>query len=147
MYFLLFPYHKKFSQFFPHTRKNRNRQICYHNISNQLWKKLFQCKENKISKTLQILGLTASNLQTFFSIFFLTLEQFFLTLRQNNYGNKIPFLYKLFLKRQTFLHKFFLNCLKLLCSHERQYILGFIADKFASHCIDNVYLSKTVWKV
>ena len=40
-------------------------------------KKLFQCKENKISKTLQILGLTASTLQTFFSIFFLKLETFF----------------------------------------------------------------------
>ena len=35
----------------------------------------------KFTHTLQILGLTASNLQTFFSIFFLTLEQFFLTVR------------------------------------------------------------------
>ena len=26
-------------------------------------------------------------------------------------------------------------------------VLGFIADDFASHCIDNVYLSKTAWKV
>ena len=55
--------------------------ICYHNISNELWKKIVQVGRKKISKTLQILGLKASNLQTFFSIFFLTLEQFFLTVR------------------------------------------------------------------
>ena len=59
--------------------------ICYHNISNLLWKKDVLCvwKQKWISKTLQILGLTASNLQTFFLIhfFFLTLEQFFLTVR------------------------------------------------------------------
>ena len=46
--------------------------ICYHNISNLLWKKdvLSAWKKKGISKTLQILGLTASNLQTFFSIHF-----------------------------------------------------------------------------
>ena len=57
--------------------------ICYHNISNLLWEKDVLCawKRKWISKTLQILGRTASNLQTFFSIFFLTLEQFFLTVR------------------------------------------------------------------
>ena len=44
--------------------------ICYHNISNLLWKKIVLVWEKKISKTLQILGLKASNLQTFFSIFF-----------------------------------------------------------------------------
>ena len=51
--------------------------ICYHNISNLLWKKdvLSAWKKKGVSKTLQILGLTASNLQTFFSIHFFSSHQ------------------------------------------------------------------------
>ena len=90
VYFLLFPY-PKFFLFFGISLSNLEKigidekVICYHNISNLLWEKDVLCawKRKWISKTLQILGLTASNLQTFSSIhfFFLTLEQFFLTVR------------------------------------------------------------------
>ena len=101
VYFLLFPYPKNFL-FFGISLSNLEKigidekVICYHNISNLLWEKDVLCawKRKWISKTLQIRGLTASYLQTFFSIFFLTLEQFFLTVRLNNYGNKIPFFSK-----------------------------------------------------
>ena len=73
VYFLLFP-HPKIFLFFGISLSNLEKigidekVICYHNISNLLWEKDVLC---------------AWNLQTFFSIhfFFLTLEQFFLTVR------------------------------------------------------------------
>ena len=55
----------------------------------------------KISKTLQILGLL--------NFFFLTLEQFFLTVRWNNYGNKIPYLMRHFRPWKRKVWKIFLE--------------------------------------
>ena len=111
VYFLLFP-HRKIFLFFGISLSNLEKigidekVICYHNISNLLWEKDVLCawKRKWISKTLQILGLRPRICKTFSWLTFLdlitlekfkiTLEQIFLTVGQNNYCNKIPFLNK-----------------------------------------------------
>ena len=86
--------------------------VCYHNISNLLWKKIVLVWKQKNIVNLENItnsrpkGLEFANffLNSLFLIlitvllFFLTLEQFFLTVRQNNYGNKIPLYFKSFLQ-------------------------------------------------
>ena len=70
--------------------------VCYHNISNLLWKKDVLCvwKEKWISKTF----LAASNLQKIFSIqfSFLTLEQIFSTVSQKIMVTDYFFVYSYF---------------------------------------------------
>ena len=71
--------------------------ICYHNISNLLWKKDVLCVRKKSESQKHY----SSDLKNFansrpsasnFKSFSQSLEQFFLTVGQNNFGNKIPFL-------------------------------------------------------
>ena len=59
--------------------------FCYQNCSDLLWEKLFYC----LRKTFVIQGWRPRICKSFSR----SLEEFFLTVGQNNFGNKIPFLW------------------------------------------------------
>ena len=90
VYFLLFPYPKNFWLSGISLSKIGKigideKVICYHNISNLLWKKMFFVfgNKNESQKNYKFSAFQPRICKLFsrFTFFFLTLEQFFLTVR------------------------------------------------------------------